>query len=718
MHVMPPETFHDPASHGFARLAVAVPRNRVADPRFNGEETLRLYHQAATEGASVVAFPELGLAAYTCDDLFHQSALLDGCAAALSEIIDASRRLPTLAVVGLPARVEHRLYNCAAVVAGGQLLGVLPKTYLPNYAEFYEARQFAAADTALATEIELAGHRVPFGTNLLFHCRSFPLLTLHAEICEDLWVPIPPSSYAALAGATVLVNLSASNITVGKARYRHSLVGQQSARCLAAYLYTSAGMGESTTDLAWDGQALIYEAGDLLAESPRFEPSSHLITADADLERLSHERMRQNSFGVSVHHHAEALKGWRTITFDLPSHRPPPGALRRRVERFPYVPADATRRNERCEEVFNIQVQALTQRLQAIGNTKAVIGVSGGLDSTHALLVCARAMDALGRPRTDILAYTMPGFATSSRTLAQAHALMRAVGCSSAEIDIRPSCRQMLVDIGHPYADGEPVYDITFENVQAGERTSHLFRLANLHGGIVIGTGDLSELALGWCTYGVGDQMSHYAVNASVPKTLIKHLVDWVADQNTLGDDGSAALRAILATEVSPELVPDDDAANDDGAVTAARNVGSGGSSGGDSSGSSTRRQPAQRTEDVIGPYELQDFHLYYTTRHGFRPSKVAFLAHAAWHDREKGAWPDALDGQRNEYTLTEITGHLRNFLYRFFKTSQFKRSCIPNGPKVGSGGSLSPRGDWRAPSDSEAEVWLEELKRVPTGRD
>ena len=709
MSAMPPDKFHDPATHGFARLAVAVPRNRVADPGFNGEETVRLYQQAAAEGASVVAFPELGLAAYTCDDLFHQSALLDGCETALAAIIEASRRLPTLAVVGLPVRVEHRLYNCAAVVAGGQLLGVLPKTYLPNYAEFYEARQFAAADTALAAEVELAGHRAPFGTRLLFRCRAFPLLTLHVEICEDLWVPIPPSSYAALAGATVLVNLSASNITIGKARYRHQLVGQQSARCLAAYLYTSAGMGESTTDLAWDGQALIYEAGDLLAESPRFEPASHLITADADLERLGHERMRQNSFGASVQHHAGALGGWRTLTFDLPDRRPPAGALRRRIERFPYVPADAVRRNERCEEVFNIQVQALTQRLQAIGNAKAVIGVSGGLDSTHALLVCARAMDSLGRPRSDILAYTMPGFATSGRTLEQAHALMKAVGCSAAEIDIRPSCRQMLADLGHPYADGQPVYDITFENVQAGERTSHLFRLANLHGGIVIGTGDLSELALGWCTYGVGDQMSHYAVNASVPKTLIRYLVDWVAGQGTLGDEGSAVLRAILATEVSPELVPDDaDAGADEAAGRA-------GSPGGDDG---ARRQPGQRTEDVIGPYELQDFHLYYITRHGFRPSKVAFLAHAAWHDRDLGAWPDALAGERNAYTLTQITGHLRNFLYRFFKTSQFKRSCIPNGPKVGSGGSLSPRGDWRAPSDSEADVWLDDLKRVPTGRD
>lgn len=681
-------SFDNPYAHGFARLAVAVPRNRVADPVFNGRETVRMYHQAAAEGAALVAFPELGLSAYTCDDLFHQTALLEGCEAALAEVIEASRGVPTVAIVGLPVRADHRLFNCAAVVADGVLLGVLPKTYLPNYGEFYEGRQFSAADSAIATEITLCGQRVPFGANLLFKARNLPLLTVHVEICEDVWVPIPPSSYAALAGATVLVNLSASNITVGKADYRHQLVSLQSARCLAAYLYSSAGIGESTTDLAWDGQALIYEGGELLAESERFSNSSHLITADADLERMAHERMRQNSFGVSAQRHAAALREWRTIDFDLPALPQQAGALRRTVERFPYVPADAATRDERCQEVFNIQVQSLVQRLEASHIRKVVIGVSGGLDSTHALLVCAQAMDRLGRPRSDILGYTMPGFATSERTLQQAHGLMAAIGCSAKEIDIRPSCKQMLADLGHPFADGVPQYDITFENVQAGERTSHLFRLANHHGAIVVGTGDLSELALGWCTYGVGDHMSHYNVNASVPKTLIKHLVRWVADAGILSADGSAVLRAIVATEVSPELVPSGDAAAD---------------------------QPGQRTEDTIGPYELQDFHLYYISRYGFRPSKVAFLAYSAWRDRALGRWPEALAGEdRNQYALADITRHLHTFLYRFFKTSQFKRSCVPNGPKVGSGGSLSPRGDWRAPSDSEPEVWLAELKRVP----
>jgi NAD+ synthase (glutamine-hydrolysing) len=679
--------FDNPYTHGFARLAVAVPRNRVADPVFNARETVRMIREAAAEGAALVAFPELGLSAYTCDDLFHQTALLEGCEAALAEVIEASRGLPTVVVVGLPVRADHRLFNCAAVVADGVLLGVLPKTYLPNYSEFYEGRQFAAADSAISTEITLCGQRVPFGANLLFKARNLPLLTLHVEICEDVWVPIPPSSYAALAGATVLVNLSASNITIGKSDYRHQLVSLQSARCLAAYLYSSAGIGESTTDLAWDGQALIYESGDLLAESERFSNRSHLITADADLERLAHDRMRQNSFGVSAQRHAEVLRGFRTVEFDLPGLPQQPGALRRNVERFPYVPADASTRDARCQEVFNIQVQSLVQRLEASNIQKVVIGVSGGLDSTHALLVCAQAMDRLGRPRTDILGYTMPGFATSDRTLRQAHALMASIGCQAQEIDIRPSCKQMLADLGHPFADGVPQYDITFENVQAGERTSHLFRLANHHGAIVVGTGDLSELALGWCTYGVGDHMSHYNVNASVPKTLIKHLVRWVADAAILSADGSDVLRAIVATEVSPELVP---------------------------SGDTSAEQPGQRTEDTIGPYELQDFHLYYITRHGFRPSKVAFLAYSAWHDRARGHWPDALTGEHNEYTLAAISGHLKTFLWRFFKTSQFKRSCVPNGPKVGSGGSLSPRGDWRAPSDSEAEVWLADLARVP----
>ncbi|HJV50072.1 MAG TPA: NAD(+) synthase [Noviherbaspirillum sp.] len=677
--------FHNIYSHDFARVAVGVPRCRVADPLFNAQETIALATEAARNGAALVAFPELGLSAYTCDDLFHQRALLDASREALASIVAASGQLPLAMIVGLPLRVEHQLFNCAVVVAGGRIHGVVPKTYLPNYGEFYEARQFSAADSVTASEMTLLGETVPFGPALLFEIANLPLFRFHVEICEDVWVPIPPSTFGALAGATVLVNLSASNIVVGKSGYRHQLVAQQSARCLSAYLYSSAGQGESSTDLAWDGQSLIYENGELLAESERFLDTSHLVYADLDLERLSRERMRMTTFGDSVRRHRAEVEKFRIISFELDLPVAAALPLRRNVERFPYVPSDPKRRDERCNEVYNIQVQALVQRLSASGISKVVIGVSGGLDSTHALLVCAKAMDRLKLPRTNILAVTMPGFATSGRTLAQARKLMEVVGCCASEIDIRPSCLQMLKDIGHSYAEGEENYDVTFENVQAGERTSHLFRLANFHNGIVIGTGDLSELALGWCTYGVGDHMSHYNVNASVPKTLIVHLVRWVAETGQIGESGADVLLSILDTDISPELVPGKDS-----------------------------NAPGQKTESIIGPYELQDFNLYYTLRYGFSPSKVAFLAQAAWGDRTLGRWPEGPHVARNEYDLGTIKKNLGIFLRRFFQTSQFKRTCIPNAPKVGSGGSLSPRGDWRAPSDSEATVWLNDLNNIP----
>lgn len=695
--------FFDPATHGYLRVAVAVPRIRVADPVFNAAQTIALYTEAAATGAAVVAFPELGLSAYTCDDLFHQRALLDACEAALLQVAAATADHGAVAIVGVPVRVDHGLYNCAAVLHGGRVLGIVPKTYLPNYGEFYEARQFQPADQALSTEVTIGGQAVPFGA-LLFQAANRPELTLHVEICEDLWTPIPPSSHAALAGATVLVNLSASNITVGKAGYRQTLVAGQSARCLAAYLYSSAGAGESTTDLAWDGQALICENGELLKESERFSADSHWISADVDVQRLTQERMRQTSFGQQAARLRAEVARFRRVSFEL-AHRPMTGTLQRRVERFPYVPADPARRDERCREVYDIQVQALTQRLQASGIRKLVIGVSGGLDSTHALLVAAQAMDRLGLPRMNILGVTMPGYATSTRTLDQALRLMAAIGCSAQQIDIRPSCELMLKDIDHPVARGEPVYDVTFENVQAGERTSHLFRLANRHHALVAGTGDLSELALGWCTYGVGDHMAHYNLNASVPKTLIRHLVRWVADQRPvqgLDEQGSAVLRAILDTEVSPELVPGRDGA--DG--------------------------PSQSTESQIGPYALHDFSLYQVLRFGYAPTKVAYLAWVAWHDRHAGAWPDGLAGPELvsegddvraeaghvQYTLAEIKRHLRTFADRFFRLSQYKRSVAPNSAKVGSGGSLSPRGDWRAPSDAEAAVWIAEVERIPEG--
>ncbi|MFM0493861.1 NAD(+) synthase [Paraburkholderia caledonica] len=679
------QSFFNLYSHDFARVAVAVPVCRVADPQFNAQQTLQLAREAAQKGALLVVFPELGISAYTCDDLFHQRALLDACESAIGEIVAASTSIPAVLVIGAPLKIEHKLFNCALVISNGKLCGVVPKSYLPNYGEFYEARQFSAAENASSSEVTLCGQDAPFGASLLFDVPHAPLFRFHVEICEDVWVPVPPSSFAALAGATVLVNLSASNIVIGKSGYRHQLVGQQSARCLSAYLYSSAGRGESTTDLAWDGQALIYENGELLAESERFVDTSHVIYGDIDLERLSRERMRQTTFGQSTRRHANEVGKFQAISVpaSLPDAEHLP--LMRSINRFPYVPSNPATRDERCAEVYNIQVQGLLQRLGAAGISKVVIGVSGGLDSTQALLVCAKAMDRLKLPRSNILGYTMPGFATSSRTLQQAKDLMQAVGCSMEEIDIRPSCMQMLHDLHHPFASGEKQYDVTFENVQAGERTSHLFRLANFHQAIVIGTGDLSELALGWCTYGVGDHMSHYSVNASVPKTLITHLVRWVAESGQVGDAGSHVLEQILATEISPELVP--------GKVD---------------------KVIDQKTESIIGPYELQDFNLYYLLRFGFSPSKVAFLAHCAWADRERGVWPAGPHVARNEYTLGDIKRNLATFAERFFHTSQFKRSCIPNAPKVGSGGSLSPRGDWRAPSDSEATVWLRDIERIP----
>ena len=672
--------------HNFARVAICIPEVRVADPAFNADKSVALLEEAGRRRAILALVPELGLSAYSCEDLFHQQALLDGTLAALGRILAASREIPVIAVVGVPLVVDSLLFNCAVVVHGGRILGVTPKTYLPNYREFYELRQFTPGDVASRATIDLLGQKdVPFGSRLVFQIENQPLFAFHAEICEDLWTPIPPSSYAALAGATVLLNLSASNIIVGKDGYRRELGSNQSARCLAAYLYSAAGFGESTTDLAWDGHGFVYENGSLLAESDRFAYGSQLVAADVDLDRIAQDRMRQNSFGESIRRHAREVSQFRTVRFtaELPGDRELP--LERRYERFPYVPSDPATRDARCQEVYDIQVHGLVKRLKSMGAERVVIGISGGLDSTQALIVGARAMDVMGRPRANILAYTMPGFATSGRTLDQARRLMKTVGATAAEIDIRPACLQMLKDIGHPYARGEKVYDVTFENVQAGERTSHLFRLANLHRAPVVGTSDLSELALGWSTYGVGDHMSHYHVNASVPKTLVQYLVRYVARTGQLGADASKVLMDVLDTAISPELVP-----------------GSNGS------------QPGQTSESVVGPYELQDFHLYYTLRFGYLPQKVAFLAWHAWRDRTRGTWPDIPQAGRNEYPLAEIKRWLRVFAHRFFQLSQYKRSAIPNAPKVGSGGSLSPRSDWRAPSDGEAAAWLAAVDEIP----
>jgi NAD+ synthase (glutamine-hydrolysing) len=664
--------------HGFARVAACTTRCTLADPAANAAAILEVASACHRQGVALAVFPELGLSGYAISDLLHQSTLLDAVEAGVAELLDASRALLPLLLVGAPLRHAGALYNCALAIHRGRLLGVVPKVHLPNYREFYEPRHFVVGEGVTGRETSVAGMTAPFGTDLLFAAEDVPGLVVHAEICEDIWIPVPPSSQAALAGATVLANLSASNITIGKAETRRLLCASQSARCLAAYLYAAAGAGESTTDLAWDGQASIFENGATLAETERFPSASRLAVADIDLDLLRHERMQMGSFDTNRRCHPVAF---RRIGFRL---EPPTGdiGLERKVERYPFVPADPARLGQDCYEAYNIQVSGLTQRLRAIGTEHVVIGVSGGLDSTHALIVCGHAFDLLELPRSNILAYTMPGFATSEHTKTNAIRLMQALGVTWRELDIRPAAERMLTDLGHPFAQGEAVYDVTFENVQAGLRTDYLFRLANHHGGIVIGTGDLSELALGWCTYGVGDQMAHYNVNAGVPKTLIQHLIRWVISSNQFAPEVGKTLDAILATEITPELVP------------------------------TKEGETPQSTEAYIGPYALQDFNLHYTLRHGFVPSKIAFLALHAWEDAARGDWPPGFpEDRKGAYDLATIRKWLEVFLRRFFAFSQFKRSAMPNGPKVSAGGSLSPRGDWRAPSDGNANAWLAELE-------
>lgn len=668
-------------THGFIRVAVATPTLRVADPAFNVARTIELAREADQHGASLALFPELGISSYAIDDLLQQEALLGAVDTALVELVEASCGIHPLIVVGAPLRHCGRLYNCAVAILRGRVLAVTPKVYLPNYREFYEQRHFASGAFVSGEDIVVAGQTAPFGSDTLIEATDFPGLVIHTEICEDVWVPIPPSARAALAGATVLLNLSASNAIVGKSDYRETLCAAHSARCLAAYLYSAAGQGESTTDLAWDGEALICEKGDVLAKAPRFSDEPQLALADVDIGRLLAERMRQGTFGACADMEQGATH-YRRIAFELAPTCDRDLGFLREVGRFPFVPADETRLAELCFEAFNIQSHGLEQRLRATKIKKAVIGVSGGLDSTQALLVAVTAMDALGLPRENVLGFTLPAFATSESTKANAWRLMRALGVTAQEIDVTAACKQMLADIDHPAARGEAVYDTTYENVQAGARTSLLFRLANRHGALVIGTGDLSELALGWSTYGVGDQMSHYNVNASVPKTLIQHLIRWCARDARFGAETAAVLEDVLATEISPELVPG---------------------------------EARQRTEDTVGPYALQDFNLYYTTRYGFAPAKIAFLAWRAWRHASAGSWPAGIAQEdKIAYDLSTIKHWLGVFVKRFFEGSQFKRSALPNGPKVSSGGSLSPRGDWRAPSDSVADAWLSSLDDIP----
>lgn len=666
--------------HRMLRVAAATPIASVGDAAANAAATIALARRAHDQAVDLVVFPELSITSYAIDDLHLQTAQQLATVEALQAVTKATEDLAPTLLVGAALPRNGRLYNCAVAIGRGRILGVVPKTFLPNYREYYEKRWFASGAGITGETIMVGEQDVPFGTDLIFAAADLPHFIFHAEICEDYWSPTPPSTAGALAGALICCNLSASNVVIGKSRERAMLSASQSARAICAYVYSAAGPGESTTDLAWDGQGTIHELGEPLAESTRFALEPELVIADIDAERLIQERMRNGTFGDAATFSGHPEKRFRRILFDRRPDFADVG-LQRAIRRFPFVPDTPARLDEDCYEAFNIQVEGLLKRVAATGVEKLVIGVSGGLDSTHALIVAAKAMDRLGRPRTDILGFTMPGFATSEGTKGNAWRLMRALGITAEEIDIRPAARTMLEGMGHPFGRGEPVYDVTFENVQAGLRTDYLFRLANQRNGLVVGTGDLSELALGWCTYGVGDHMSHYGVNAGVPKTLIQFLIRWCIATDQYDAETDAVLEAILAQEISPELVP----ADESGAM--------------------------QSTEDKIGPYALNDFFAHYVLRHGLAPSKIAFLAWHAWRDMDAGRWPIGYPEEaRTSYDLATVKLWLERFLVRFFTTSQFKRSALPNSPKVSAGGSVSPRGDWRAPSDGTANAWLAEL--------
>lgn len=673
--------FHDMHEHGFVRVASATPDTRTADVARNTAGVLAEARKAHAAHVDLVVFPELTLSSYAIDDLLLQNALLERVEEGLAEVVAASAELTPVLVVGAPLRRGDKLYNCAVVIAHGQILGVVPKSFLPNYREFYEKRWFAHGRGCTDLWIGVAGEEVPFGTDLVFAAANLPGFRFGVEICEDYWAPIPPGMTAALAGALILCNLSASPVTIGRADDRHLHCRSSAARAIAAYVYSASGHGESTTDLAWDGQGVIYEMSQLLAQTERFDAKGEMCVVDIDTERLAAERMRNQTFADAAEWAGRPEDTYRKVVFEH-AHAEGDIGLIRPVARFPFVPDRPEKLDEDCYEAFNIQVDALMRRMESTQSKSLVIGVSGGLDSTHALIVAAKACDRLGLPRSTIRGYTMPGFGTSEGTKTNAHRLMAALEITAGEIDIRPAARRMLEDIGHPFAAGEPVHDVTFENVQAGLRTDYLFRLAGQHKGFVVGTGDLSELALGWCTYGVGDHMSHYGVNAGVPKTLIQYLIRWVIATGQFSDACGEVLGSVLATEISPELVPP----GEDGAM--------------------------QSTESLIGPYELNDFFLHHIVRFGQRPTKIAFLAWHAWKDAAAGLWPAGFpDAGKNAYDLATVAKWLDRFCARFFGFSQFKRSALPNGPKVSSAGALSPRGDWRAPSDAVASVWREELR-------
>lgn len=671
-----PEQFLDVRSHGFVRLAIAVPRIRVGDPAANVDHHLEQLEAASGQGASYALFPELSLTGYTCADLFHSQALLDGTLEALEKLLERTRNTDLAYSFGMPLRIDHGVFNVAVTCCRGEILSVTPKTYLPQYREFYETRYFARAAEAQVETVSLCGRDAPFGPDILLRTDD-PRVVIYPTICEDDWVPVPPSSRAALAGATILANLSASNIVIGKAQYREDLILASSGRNETVHMYAAAGFGESTMDVVWDGHGFIAERGYMLAKTERFQLDGACIAADVDVEALTLERGVQGSFRQNA---MDYKSSWRSVS--MPGFRSGRAGekdstsvgrasgeahrtFRRGIPSHPFVPQNPSERSQRCREVFMIQSTGLATKLRSLPENarRVVVAVSGGQDSTHALNVAVHTMDMLGLPRTRIVALTMPGLGTTERTYSNACALIRAVGATFREIDIKPAVRQFFGDIGH----SEDKKDLVYENTQAWTRKLEELATAAQVKGIVLGTGDLSELALGWCTM-FGDHASHYGVNSGIPKTLISYLIRWTADvvfeQETAVRD---VLLDILDTPISPELLPPHE------------------------------REIAQKTEEKIGPYELHDFFIYYFLRFGFTPSRIARMA------------LHAFDGK---YGLPEIKSWLRVFIVRFFQ-NQFKRNCLPEGPKVGMT-CISPRGDWRMPSDASPAVWLADLERIP----
>lgn len=640
-------------NYGFVKVAAAVPRVKIADCNFNAKQLESLIAVADGKGVQIITFPEMCITAYTCGDLFGQQLLLEEAEMALMQILNNTRQLDIISILGMPVIVNSTVINAAVVIQKGKVLGVVPKTYLPNYKEFYEQRWFTSALQIAETSVRLCGQIIPMGTNLLFETSD---TIFGIEICEDLWSTIPPSSTLALQGAEIIFNLSADNEGIGKNSYLRSLISQQSARCISGYVYSSCGFGESTTDVVFAGNGLIYENGNQLAHNDRFSFEEQLIISEIDVEYLRAERRINTTFAASKGNIPADKKPVRIATEFVNSKEL---NLTRTFKRHPFVPQGAAL-NERCEEVFSIQVAGLAQRLVHTGAKTAVIGISGGLDSTLALLVCVKTFDKLGLSRKNIIGVTMPGFGTTNRTYHNAISLMNSLGITLREISIKEACIQHFKDINHDIN----VHDVTYENAQARERTQILMDIANQTGGMVIGTGDLSELALGWATYN-GDHMSMYGVNGSIPKTLVKYLVKWVAE-NEVDETSCITLLDIVDTPISPELIP----ADENGDIK-------------------------QKTEDLVGPYELHDFFLYYFMRFGFRPSKIFMLASLAF---------------KEVYDEETIKKWLLIFFRRFFN-QQFKRSCLPDGPKVGSI-SISPRGDWRMPSDASAAAWLKEIEK------